>query len=122
MQFSKLIAAIVGTVALAVQTALADGGLSTEDFVVIGSAALAAFGTWLVPNTPVLATAKLWVSALVLAAGVAVPLIQDGVTTTEWMTILIALLTAAGVYVAPKPGTTPVVPETRRVVDPPHGI
>lgn len=112
MQFSKLIAAIVGTVALAVQTALADGGLSTEDFVVIGSAALAAFGTWLVPNTPVLATAKLWVSALVLAAGVAVPLIQDGVTTTEWMTILIALLTAAGVYVMPG---TPVVPEPRRV-------
>lgn len=102
MQYNKLLFAIVGAVAVAVQTALSsDGLLSTQDYVVVAAAALAALGTWLVPNTPALETAKTWVNALVLAAGIAAPLIQDGLTGTEWTTVIIALLTAAGVYAVP---------------------
>lgn len=102
MRYNKLVFAIVGAVAVAVQTALsADGLMSTQDYVVVVAAALAAVGTWLVPNTPALETAKTWVNALVLAAGVAAPLVQDGLTGTEWTTVVIALLTAAGVYIVP---------------------
>lgn len=102
MQYNKLLFAIIGAVAVAVQTALsADGLMSTQDYVVVVAAALAAVGTWLVPNTPALDTAKTWVNALVLAAGVAAPLVQDGLTGTEWTTVVIALLTSAGVYAVP---------------------
>lgn len=101
MTFNKLIAAIVGTVLFGLQGALTDGGMSVEEYVTVGSAVLAAFGTWLVPNTPALATAKTWVGAVVLGSGVLLPLLPGGVTGSEWMTVGIAVLTAAGVYAVP---------------------
>jgi hypothetical protein len=80
---------------------LDDDVMSLVDWVVTASAALAALGTWLVPNTTTLATAKLWVNALVMGAGVLVPVMADGVTRAEWVTVVIAVLTAAGVYLVP---------------------
>lgn len=103
MQYSKLLWAIVGTIALGLKAALADNAMSVEDWVTVVAAALAAFGTWLVPNTPVLATAKTWVNAVVLGAGVLVPLLPDGLSGQEWWTVVIAVLTAAGVYLLPGP-------------------
>lgn len=99
MKINKLLVAILGAVVLAVQAGLQDNALSVSDWVTIGAAALAALGTWLIPNTPALVTAKLWVNALVLGAGVVLPLLQDGgLTPQEWLTVLIAVLTAGGVY------------------------
>lgn len=103
MTYWKLVWALAGTVALGLQGALTDGALSVEDWITVGAAALAAVGTWLVPNTDLLAKAKLWVSAIVLGAGVLLPLLPGGVTGTEWWTVVIAVLTAAGVYVVPGP-------------------
>lgn len=102
MGYMKLVWAVAGALALALKGALVDG-MSVEDYVVVGSAGLAAVGTWLVPNTPTLAAAKLWVNALVLGAGVLVPLLAGGVSGEEWMTVVIAVLTAAGVYLMPGP-------------------
>lgn len=101
MNYSKLLWALLGTVALGLQTGLSDGVLSLTDGLLVGSAALAAVGTWLVPNTPALATAKLWVSALVLGVGTLVTVLPDGVTGQEWMTVLISVLTSAGVWALP---------------------
>lgn len=103
MDYRKLMWAILGTVAVAVQGALTDGGLSPQDYVVIAGMALAAFGTWLVPNTPQLAAAKTWVNAVVIGAGVLEVSLVGGVTQQEVWTIVIAVLTAAGVYVVPGP-------------------
>ena len=101
MNYMKLLWAVAGAVALAVKGALVDDGMSLEDYVTVGAAGLAALGTWLMPNTPALATAKTWVNALVLGSGVLVPLLLDGVTGEEWVTVLIAVMTAAGVYAFP---------------------
>jgi hypothetical protein len=101
MSVNKLIAAIVGTVLFTLQGALTDGGVNVEEAVTIGAAVLAAFGAWLVPNTAALATAKTWVNAVVLGAGVLLPLLVGGVDGSEWMTVGIAVLTAAGVYAVP---------------------
>lgn len=101
MTYSKLIAALVGALAFGLHGALADDVMSLDDWIKTGALVLAAVGTWLVPNTPVLATAKLWVNALVVGAGVLVPLLADGVTGQEWMQMVIAVLTAAGVYLVP---------------------
>lgn len=102
MTYTKLIWAILGTIALGLQGALTDSSMSVEEYVTVGAAALAAVGTWLMPNTPALVAAKTWVSALVLGAGVLVPLLADGVTGQEVWTVAIAVLTSAGVYRLPK--------------------
>lgn len=101
MTYNKLLWALLGTIALGLQTGLSDGSLSLEDALLVGSAALAAVGTWLIPNTPTLATAKLWVNALVLGVGTVVTVLPDGITGQEWMTVVIAVLTAAGVWAVP---------------------
>lgn len=103
MDYRKLFWAIAGTLVLGVQGALTDGSLSVEEYVTVGAAALAALGTWLVPNTRALEAAKTWVNAIVLAAGVLVPLLPHGLTAQEWLTAGLAVLTATGVYRVPGP-------------------
>lgn len=106
MTVNKLLFALAGTIALGLQGALTDGVMTAEEWVTVGAALLAAVGTWLVPNTPALNTAKTWVNALVLGAGVLVPLLAGGVSGHEVWTVVIAVLTAAGVYAVPN-STTP---------------
>lgn len=101
MDYRKLFWAILGAVLFGVQGALTDGGLSVAEVITVGSAGLAAVGTWLVPNTAALATAKTWVNAVVLGAGVLLPLLPGGLTGQEWVTVGLAVLTAAGVYLVP---------------------
>lgn len=101
MNYMKLVWALAGAVALGMQTGLSDGVLSLEDGLLVGSAGLAALGTWLMPNTAALVAAKLWVNAFVLGTGTLVTVLPDGVTGQEWMTVGIMVLTSAGVYVVP---------------------
>lgn len=108
-RYWKLVSAVVGTVVLALQTALFDGSLDAQDIVVVSAAGLASFGTWLVPRTTALTAIKTWVHALVIGAGVLAPVIAGGLTPQEWMTVLVAVLTAAGVAAAPGPKPEPVV-------------
>ena len=103
MDYRKLMWAILGTVAVAVQGALTDGSFSVQEVVMTCGMVLAAVATWLVPNTPALMTAKTWVTALVIGAGVLEPIVIGGVTTQEWVTVVLAVLTAAGVYAFPGP-------------------
>jgi hypothetical protein len=101
MNYMKLLWALAGTVALGMQTGLSDGVLSLEDGLLVGAAFLAAVGTWLVPNTPALVTAKLWVNAFVLGTGTLITVLPDGVTGQEWWTVGISVLVSAGVYAMP---------------------
>lgn len=98
MQFTKLWWSILGTVLFGLQAGLTDNSVSTEEYVVLGAAVLNNVGTWLIPNTPILNTAKTWVNALVLGSGVLVPLLPNGVTPQEWLTFGIAVGTGAGVF------------------------
>jgi len=98
---NKLIWSLLGTAAIALQTAVADGGMSVQDWVVVSALLLASFGTWIVPNTPFLNTAKTWVNALVVGAGALEVVLVGGVTQAEGLTVLLAVLTSAGVYVIP---------------------
>ncbi|SES20776.1 hypothetical protein [Lentzea albida] len=111
MRYWKLISALAGTVVLALQTALGDGSIDMQDVVIVSAAGLASFGAWLVPSTTALKTIKTWVFALVVGAGVLGPVLAGGVTPQEWMTVLVAVLTSAGVAVAPGPEPKSVVIE-----------
>ncbi|HEY1178868.1 MAG TPA: hypothetical protein VGF17_22165 [Phytomonospora sp.] len=110
--YLKLVGAIVGTVVLALQTALMDGSVDAQDLVVVAAAGLASFGTWLVPSTTALKAVKTWVHALVIGAGALAPVIAGGVTSQELMTVIVVVLTAAGVAAAPGPEPKPVVVES----------
>ena len=109
MRYWKLISALAGTVVLALQTALGDGSIDVQDIVVVSAAGLASFGAWLVPSTTALVAVKTWVHALVIGAGVLAPVLVGGVTPQEWMTVLVAFLTAGGVAMARGPEPRPIV-------------
>jgi hypothetical protein len=105
VKYYKLLWALGGTLAYGLQTSLS-GGLSGPEIAGLVAMLLTALGTWLIPNTPQLATAKTWVAALVVGAGVLGPGLADGwQPDTDLWPVLIAVLTAAGVYVLPKPDT-----------------
>lgn len=101
MTANKLLAALVGTLALGLQQYLDDGRLSGVEWVLLVGMLLTALGAWLVPNTPALTAAKTWTAALVIGAGVLAPLLADGLQQADIWPTLIAVLTAAGVWAAP---------------------
>lgn len=99
--------AIVGAAMAAATTAisaLADGSITGGEWATILVSFLVAVGAiWYVPNTPesVRKYGKAITSALVAGAGSAVIAFTDGggVSTTEWITILIALAAGAGIVI-----------------------
>lgn len=102
MTFKKLLVAIVGTVVFGLQGALSDNSLSTAELIGLIAMILTAVGTWIVPNTTVLQAAKTWAAALVIGSAVLIPALADGwQTNADLWPVLISVLTAAGVYIAP---------------------
>lgn len=102
MTIKKLLAAVVGAVAFGLQTALSDNHMSTEELIGFIAMLMTVVGTWIIPNTSVLAAAKTWLAALVVGAGVLAPALVDGwQTNVDLWPIVISVLTAAGVFVAP---------------------
>lgn len=101
MTYNKLLWAVLGALLFTVQGAMTDG-ISADEVVTIVAAGLAAFGTWLMPNTPTLAAAKMWVNAVVLGAGVLAPAVLDGLSSADLITFALTVFTAAGVYAVPK--------------------
>lgn len=98
MSIKKLWWALAGAVAVGLQEFLADNHMDSTETVTFVGLVLAAFGAWLLPNTPLLEAAKTWVHALVAGTAVLTPLLTGGVTVQEGITVAIAVMTTAGVY------------------------
>lgn len=49
-EYAKTIVAVVMAALVALQTALTDGGVSSQEWITIALAALGALGVWVVPN------------------------------------------------------------------------
>lgn len=101
MSVAKFVWALVGTVALALQTFLNDGTLSTVETLELVSLGIGTLLTYLVPNTPLLATAKTWVAAAGAGLTILIAALPDGISNTEIWQVVIAVLVAAGVYTIP---------------------
>lgn len=101
MNFTKLIWSILGTVALTLKTGLSDGGFDLTEQIALGALVLGTIGTWLIPNTPVLNAAKTWVNALSTGTALLATLVSGGLTGSEWLDVVILVLTTAGVYTFP---------------------
>lgn len=110
MDYRKLIGPLVGGLIYTLYSGpLTDGRLTVIEWVGLISFVFAAIGTWLMPNTTLLAAAKMWVNALVFGLGVLTLQLADGwQTNSDLGPVLLAILTTAGVYRLPGPEVAPV--------------
>lgn len=102
MTYAKTVAQILATGVAAVLVALTgDGAFSDVELINVAIAVVGAVGVLYVPNAPNGPVAKLVVSALMAVLTLAVNLIADGVTISEWLQLVMAALGAIGVYAIP---------------------
>lgn len=101
----KAIAMVVATVVSAVIAALTgDGIVSNPEWVNIAILGVGAASVFTAPNIPGFKYTKVVLAVLFGTLTVLASAIIGGITTTEWLQILMAGLAAVGVYAAPKSG------------------
>lgn len=99
MIYAKMVAQILATAISAAIVALTgDGAFSDVELINIAIAAVGAIGVVYVPNASNARIAKAVVAALMAVLTLAVNLIADGVTLSEWLQLVVAGLGALGVY------------------------
>lgn len=103
--------AVVAAVASLLVAFLSDNAISTVEWVMLGTAFITAISMYVVPNLTdgTARYAKGIVTFLLAAFGVLYVVLQGGVTTSEWIMVGIAGLTAIGVPLLPAP-QFPAVP------------
>lgn len=110
MDVRKLIGPVLGGLIYFLYSGpLTDGHLTVIEWVGVVSFLFATVGTYMMPNTTLLAAAKMWINAFVLGLGVLVLQLADGwQTNADLGPVLLTILTAAGVYRLPGPEVAPV--------------
>lgn len=110
MTYAKMVAQIVATAVSAAIVALTgDGAFSNVELINIAIATVGAIGVFYVPNASNGPVAKAVVATLMAVLTLAVNLIADGVTLSEWLQLVVAALGALGVYAVrndPRPAHT----------------
>ncbi len=115
VKYGKTIAALVIAALTAVQAALSDGHVTTQEGVQIAIAVVTAAGVYLVPAVPRWPWVKTAIGVLLAALNVMTTLIIGGISSGDLVEIALAALTALGVAasparsesVAPVPPTVP---------------
>jgi hypothetical protein len=105
MNYAKALAAVVATVLSAVVAALTgDGVIGDVEWINIAISGVGALAVFAGPNVPGARITKLVLAALSAVLVLAVNLIVDGVTVSEWLQLGMAALGALGVYAVPNSG------------------
>lgn len=103
--YSKAIAAVVATILSAVIAALTgDNTIGNVEWINIAIAGTGALVVFTAPNVPGARYTKMVVAVLMAVLTLAVNLIVDGVTVSEWLQLGMAALGALGVYAVPNKG------------------
>lgn len=103
--YLKMFAAVAATVLSAAVAALVDNHMSTAEWVNLAIAFVTACSVFTAANVPGARYTKLILAALGAGLALLVSFITDGVSTSEWMQILIAMGGAVGVGVVPNAPT-----------------
>jgi hypothetical protein len=110
MSVNKLFMALAGTLVFALKGYFDDGQLTLTEWLQLIVLGLGVLYTWLIPNTPLLATAKTWVYGLTAGIALLITSLPDGVSGTEWFDILIVVGTTVGIFTVPNRPATIVRP------------
>lgn len=98
MSYLKLLVALLGAAVMSVASFATDNTVSTEEWVQVAIAIATAAGVWAAANVPTLTWAKTFVAVALGVLNLLVSYITDGISTSEWLNLAVAALTAAGVY------------------------
>lgn len=97
----KFFVALAGAAALAVASVLTDNLITTVEWVQIVIAVATAMQVWVTANVPALTWAKTLTAVVLGVANLLVGMIADGLDAADWSALVVAALTAAGVYAVP---------------------
>jgi uncharacterized membrane protein YccC len=101
-QYGKAIAAVLGAILVAAYAALGgDGRIDAEETVQIAIAAATAVGVYLVPLAPQYRWAKTAVAVVLAVLQALTTAVLGGLDAGEWIVLVLAGLTAAGVAFSP---------------------
>jgi hypothetical protein len=101
-KYGKAIAAVIGAILTAVYAAVSgDNRIEADEWISVAIAATIAIGVYLVPLDPRYRWGKTAVGVLLAVLQAATTLILGGLDSNEWILLVLAGLTAAGVVVAP---------------------
>ena len=104
--YTKAIVAIAAAALVVLGAALTDNEVTTVELVNIAIAIVTAIGVYLVPNLDdgPRRYAKAIVAFLGAALAALLTVLTDGVTASEWITVVLAALGAIGVTILPNRG------------------
>jgi hypothetical protein len=102
-KYLGFLAAIVGAAAMWLVQANSDGVLTDVEKIQVVISGATAASVWLAANVPGLVWAKTGVAVVLGAANFLAGTIADGVSTSDWYGLVVVVLTALGVLVAPAP-------------------
>jgi hypothetical protein len=110
-QYSKLFAQVAGTILAALLPLVTLGHITPTQWVNVAIIAVGACAVFAGPNVPGARYTKVVLSALAAALTVLTSAIIGGISTGEWIQIVLAILSTLGVYsvnnVAPALGEEP---------------
>jgi hypothetical protein len=97
-----LLAALVMAGVVAYQ-GLQDQGVTPSEWVMVTIAVFSVIVTWATANIPGFEKAKTFVNAITVVLNLLVAIIVGGITSDEWLLLLVQFLGALGVAGAPAP-------------------
>lgn len=118
--YAKAIVMVVATVVSALIAALVDGHVDSVEWLSIVMAGLAACSVFAAPNVPGAIYTKCVLAGLIAAGDIALNFIVpgtgfSGITLSQWLQMLVAVLGALGVYAVPNHVAgvvSPTIPKT----------
>lgn len=113
MQYAKALMAVLATIVSAVIAALTgDNHIGDVEWINIAIAGAAALSVFAAPNVPGARITKFVLAFFMAVLTLAVNLIADGITLSEWLQLLVAGLGSVGVYAIPnRPSLTGAPPQ-----------
>jgi hypothetical protein len=100
--YAKSIGMVLMTVVSAIVAALTDNHITTAEWINVALLGFAAAQVFTAPNIPGAKYTKTILAVLTAGLTALVSFLTNGVSTAEWLQVLVAAAAAVGVYALPK--------------------
>jgi hypothetical protein len=107
MRYLKLLATVLGAVAVGIAAAVTNGHIDTTEKLQIAIQVTTIIGVWMVANLPAFTYGKTLIAAVLLFLNGVIAALTDGISNAEWVNLIIAVATTLGVLIVPnRPAVT----------------